>query len=351
MARGRLTWILLGLALIFGSAAVAQTYPSHDDVYVNDFAHILTPTESSRIRTALAGLYDQTGIEAVVVTLPTMLAYGHHGEIEPFATGLFNAWGVGNAGSNNGVMLLVAQNDRQMRIEVGSGYGASMDAQMQSIIDRRILPEFRNGRFGPGISAGVDDLVSALLRHAGKAPAAGFLDPVRRGIDTMSGTMMAVLAAVGAGALALATRLYQLWRRSRPRLCPVDGTRMDLMSEDSDDAKLQQGQTTEERLGSVDYDVWHCPKCRHVTIESYRRWFTRYGACRSCNFRTLEGTTTILTAATTSHSGLKRIDYHCHNCSADYSVTKTIPQVSDSDSGRSSFGGGSSSGGGASGRW
>jgi len=83
-------------------------------------------------------------------------------------------------------------------------------------------------------------------------------------------------------------------------------------------------------------------------------WFSRYGACRACGFRTVEGTTTVLDQATTSSEGRKRIDYHCHNCGDNYSVEHAIPRRSDrssSGSRRSSFGGGRSSGGGASGRW
>jgi uncharacterized protein len=126
---------------------------------------------------------------------------------------------------------------------------------------------------------------------------------------------------------------------------------MELMREAADDSRLQPGQTIEEQLGSVDYDVWHCAACQHVTIESYRRWFSGYGACRSCNYRTLQGTTTIVSAASTTSTGLKRISYHCHNCGANWVETRIIPEISSASSGRSSFGGGSSSGGGGSGRW
>ena len=286
-----------------------------------------------------------------MVTMATMRAYGYSGQIEPFATGLFNYWAIGNAALNNGVLLLVAKDDRQMRIELGSCYAKSMSARMQKIIDTRLLPQFRQGRFGAGISAGVDDLVQVLLANADVAAPVGFLAPVERSINSLSGIMKAVVVAIGVGILALATRLYQLWRRRYPRVCPVDGQRMDLLDEKRDDSHLQSGQSVEERLGSVDYDVWDCPKCNHVTIEAYYRWFTRYGACRSCGFKTLEGTTRILRVATTSQTGLRLIDYHCHNCSASYSVERTSAKVSESGSSRSSFGGGSSSGGGASGRW
>ena len=343
--------LCLVLALALGSIAVAQDYPAHGDVYVNDFADILTNTEQGRIRQDLIRLFDQTGIEAVVVTLGTMRTYGHDGQIEPFATGLFNHWGVGNAALDTGVMLLVARDDRQMRIELGQGFDPALDRQLQRLIDTRILPEFRNGRFGPGIMAGVNGLIAALATGTTAPQPAGLLGQVKSGVESLSTTALSVLAGIAAGLAALAMRFYQMWQRSRPRICPVDGHRMELLGEELDDSQLQPGQTTEERLNSVDYDVWDCPKCQHVTVEAYRRWFNRYGACRACGYKTLEGTTTVLREATTSSAGQKRIDYHCHNCAEFYSELKSIPQTSESGSSRTSFGGGRSSGGGASGRW
>lgn len=349
--RALLALLVLALTGFAGPEAKAQEFPDYDDVYVNDFAEVLSLDDEGQIRSQLTDLFQRTGVEAVVVTITTMSLYGHPGPIEPFATELFNTWGVGDARLNNGALILVAKDDRQMRIELGSGYGPDMDGQMQDIIDDTMLPEFRAGRSGSGITLGVDELVGILLIKSGKATPAGFLDTVKRDARHASALTLSILAAIGAALLAGALRLYQMWRRSRPRYCPVDGQRMVLMAEEVDDSQLKPGQTTEEHLGSVDYDVWDCPHCQHVTIEAYPRWFTGYGACRSCSFRTLQGTTTVLKSATTSHSGLKRIDYQCFNCSVTYSTTKTIPQVSESSSGRSSFGGGSSSGGGASGRW
>ncbi|MEO8530799.1 MAG: TPM domain-containing protein, partial [Deltaproteobacteria bacterium] len=141
--------------------------------------------------------------------------------------------------------------------------------------------------------------------------------------------------------------------RTKPRQCPKDQTRMVLLDEQWDDNHLQHGQLTEEQLGSVDYDVWQCQSCKTVTIEGYRKWFTRYGACRECGFRTVEGTEHVVRSATTSSEGLAEVDYHCMNCDTRYTVSRTISRRSESSSSssHSSFGGGSSSGGGASGRW
>jgi uncharacterized protein len=343
--------IALCAALGLADRAKAQDYPAYTDVYVNDFGNLLTDLEETELRNALIDLFDRTGVEAVVVTMTTMKTYGHQGQIEPFATGLFNHWGVGNAARNDGVMVLVAKDDRQMRIELGAGYEPAMDRQMKQIIDREMLPAFRKGQFDQGIEDGVDALILALRARAGQPM--GFmeraLDQASRGTWAVKTLVFSLLA--GAGVFIF--NLFQSWRRSRPRFCPADGQRMDLLDEVWEDKHLQTGQQTEETLDSVQYDVWDCPACNHVTVEGYKRWFSRYGACNACGYKTMEGDTTIIRHATTSSTGLKRIDYHCHHCQHRYSVDRIISKKSESSSGsgRSSFGGGRSSGGGASGRW
>ena len=249
-------------------------------------------------------------------------------------------------------MMLVARQDRVMRLEVGSGYGESKDIAMKDIIEGTILPEFRRDDYVAGISNGVDSVIHNLT---GSWPGEYDAGPVRKAY----GWLQRVLDAIGvwiwaflAPLAAIPVQIYRRWKRNRPRICPIDGSEMTRLDEVWDDNHLQQGQITEEELKSVDYDVWQCPKCDHVTIEAYKAWFSRYGACRSCGYRTVEGDTTIVEPATTSSTGLKRIDYYCHHCHDSYSVTRTIPRKSkSSSSGGGSFGGGSSSGGGASGSW
>lgn len=348
-AIGLLIALLLALPLA-GLRATAQDMPAYHDVYVDDFGNLLDAAQEAQIRARLTRLFDDTGIEAVVVTMTTMRDYGHSGEIEPFATRLFNFWGVGNAARNDGVMMLVARDDRQMRIELGAGYPAAMDARMQDIIDSAMLPRFKQDDYDAGILAGVEQLVQTLSPGAAAAEPLGFADRIATQAKRAGAWLFAILlgglASLGAGGYAL----WLAWQRSRPRYCTVDGQRMVLLGEAGDDLHLQSPQTLEEQLGSVDYDVWSCPTCSRVRIEGHRSWFTRYSACRACGFRTVEGDRTVIRAATTTSTGLERIDYHCLNCNDRHSVERTIPKKSSSSS-RSSFGGGRSSGGGASGRW
>ncbi|MFZ5963617.1 TPM domain-containing protein [Thalassococcus sp. BH17M4-6] len=335
----------------FPIATSAQTYPAYDELFVNDFADLLDSDQEDAIRTELQELREATGIEFTVVTIANMSDYGHEGPIEPFATGLFNDWGVGSAETNDGLMMLVARYDRVMRIEVGAGYGRSQDAAMKSIIEEDILPHFRNDDYARGIDTGVDEVIYQITGtwpgEFDTSTAQKWVSRIWRFIEGLGNWLW----AGAAGIAGLAVQAWRRWQRNKPRNCPIDQRQMTRLDEDWDDNHLQQGQILEETLKSVDYDVWHCDKCGHVTVEAYKAWFSRYGACRQCGFRTVEGDETILRSATTSSSGLKRIDYSCHHCGDAYSVERVIPRKSKSSSGSSSFGGGRSSGGGASGSW
>ncbi|WP_143093094.1 TPM domain-containing protein [Celeribacter neptunius] len=331
--------------------AMAQDYPDYSEIYVNDFADLLGEAVEEDIRERLKTLRRETGVEFTVVTIGAMSDYGHHGEIEPFATGLFNSWGVGDAEKNDGLMMLVSRWDRKIRLEVGSGYGTSMNAPMQQVIDGDILPYFRKDRYEEGISNGVDRTILAVT---GSWPGEYDFDAPQRLFGSFSRFITGLgnwIWAILAGFVPFPLMIYRRWKRNTPRICPNDGMKMTRLDEVWDDNHLQKGQITEEELRSVDYDVWQCPKCEHVKIEGYRAWFSQYSICRNCGYRTVEGDTTILESATTTSTGRKRIDYHCLNCGDEYSVTRTIPKVSKSSSSGGSFGGGSSSGGGASGSW
>lgn len=340
------------LLFISATFANAQDYPDYTELYVNDFAYLLSVEEEEVIRDKLKELRSETDIEFTVVIIDRMSDYGHDGAIEPFATGLFNYWGVGDVSRNDGVMLLVSRLDRVLRIEVGSGYGDTKNDDMAAIIDDKIVPLFRDDEYEKGINRGVDAIIHEV---GGSWPGefnANFFEKLRNrlsfGLDVI-GDWIAVFYAFVAGLLY---RLYRRWKRNKPRICPVDGSKMQRVEELEDEKYLKEGQKLEEKLRSVDYDVWICDQCDHRTIESYKSWFSNYGACRTCNYRTLEADSTILESATTSSTGLKRVDYHCKHCGDKYHTHVTIPKKSKSSSSSSGgFGGGSSSGGGASGSW
>jgi uncharacterized protein len=146
------------------------------------------------------------------------------------------------------------------------------------------------------------------------------------------------------------------WRRYKRRRCPACQALMVRLAESDDDALLEKGQQTEERIGSVDYDVWKCQACsNHFTLR-YPKWFSSFEKCPQCRNRTKSSTQTVIKQATTSSSGSARVVEQCAFCSFRRQYSKVLPRIQSSSSsssgssssGSSSFGGGSSGGGGAS---
>jgi uncharacterized protein len=367
----RLLLALLGaLCLLPISAALAQSaYPERADRFVNDTARLLTDADRVAMRARQQNLLATRGVELVVVTIRSLGDYDvPERTIEDFATKLFNTWGIGDRDRDDGVLLLVAAEDRKVRIEVGSGYGAGYDAAMKRVIDDTILPPFRVGDYSQGIAAGVDGITAALeappavANSAQPAPAEslGAANPAVQAGDDASNIPLYVGGAGALGALGAGAVAYRRYRRARPRTCAQCSSQMTRLDESADDLHLESGQKLEEFLGSVDYDVWRCAGCGNHSIEQYASWFSSYGRCPGCGHRTVEKRERVLVAPTYSSSGRKEIERTCRNCAYHRTDVVTLPRRTRSSSSSSGFrsgssgrssGGGSSSGGGASGSW
>lgn len=361
--------IFIAASLIRTSRAFAQNgYPIPLENEVNDFAGLLTDETASAIRTHLQALRAERSVEMTVVTISAINDYPTgDGTIEQFATGLFNTWGIGDAQLNNGVLILVAAEDREMRIEVGSGYGSRMNDDMQGVINEFMLPAFRQSDFNGGIYLGVRAAIYQITEVWPEDLLPEVTSATQRIISSSGGSAvpqdLAVPAAVGGGAAAVGGGAFALSRfmRRRPRKCPTCGHQMQRLDEVADDAHLSEGQQREEQLHAVDYDVWECPNCETQTQLHYRNWISGYGMCPKCMHRTLQTRSTVLDHATYTSTGTRQTTKTCLHCTYRDQFTTVIPMKvrssggssngSRSSSSRSSFGGGRSSGGGASGKW
>ncbi len=162
-ARARWSMPLFAVALVFvASVAAALTFPPLTGRIV-DQASILSPVAKAAIEPKLAELEDKSGIQLVVATVTSLEGQ----EIEPYANELFRTWKLGEAKKNNGVLLLVAPNERRVRIEVGYGLeGTLTDALSKVIITNAITPRFKTGDFSGGVTRGVDDIITVLTTDA-----------------------------------------------------------------------------------------------------------------------------------------------------------------------------------------
>ncbi|HSU49577.1 MAG TPA: TPM domain-containing protein [Segetibacter sp.] len=125
---------------------------------VNDYTHTLTQDQQYSLEQKLVAYDDSTSNQVVVVIIPTTNDY----DLVDYATKLGRAWGVGNKKTNNGVVLLIAKNDRKVFIAPGYGLeGALPDITTKSIIDNVILPNFKNEDFYRGIDLGTTAIFKA----------------------------------------------------------------------------------------------------------------------------------------------------------------------------------------------
>jgi len=151
--------VLPCVLLLWAAAALAApSFPALTGRIVDD-ANIIPPAMEAELDAKLAAQEASTGDQFVVVTLSSLQGY----DIADYGYQLGRHWGIGQAGRDNGVLLIVAPNEREVRIEVGYGLeGTLTDALSRIIIDNAILPRFRNGDMAGGISAGADDVLKVL---------------------------------------------------------------------------------------------------------------------------------------------------------------------------------------------
>ena len=173
------------IAVIAAPLLAAPQFPPLTGRVVDE-AGLLTPAQRQQLTGVLAQFEAATKRQVVVATVKSLQGY----PIEDYGVQLGRAWGIGEKGKNTGAILLVAPNERKVRIEVGYGLeGELTDSISSTIINQRILPAFRQGQYGQGIVTGTGAILQALgwtganaaiplppVRPAAAAPGAG--DPL-----------------------------------------------------------------------------------------------------------------------------------------------------------------------------
>ena len=135
------------LTLSLSSFAWAANYPKPIGP-VNDFANVIDQQNKTKLTTLLTALQNQTGIAMVIVTIPSL----EGSDIESYAVDLYKKWGVGQKGSDKGILILAAIKDRNARIEVGYGLESVVpDAFAGRILREVLFPYFKKGLYGEGL--------------------------------------------------------------------------------------------------------------------------------------------------------------------------------------------------------
>lgn len=197
--------LALFLCLTQALPVLAFTIPKQNAAfYVNDTADLMDDEEENYIIAASEDLYSKTGAQVVVVTVKSL----EGASIEEYATELFRSYGIGDAEKNNGVLFLLSLDDRECRIEVGYGLeGAINDAKAGRIMDKYMIPYFKEGKWGEGIVNGADAIFDEIcteydvtIEHNEPKVPAGTNTESEKGVDsktTMGFIFSGIAALVG----------------------------------------------------------------------------------------------------------------------------------------------------------
>ncbi len=390
MKKITLLWLLILLCPWTGFAYTVDQVPNvhlhNAQRFVTNPDGILSAETVNRLDQMLVNLEQTNTSEVAVVALNTI---GNE-DIDIFATDLFTQWGIGKK-NDNGLLVLLVLDQRKITFRTGYGLeGVLPDAICKRIQSRYIIPRFREGDYDQGIYDGMQAVAQVLttpeaVEEITAAPTEKETDwrAILQGYLTLSFVVSILLLAwiiwnntryakedsyerykrlVTARPLALigcflfpifvvvlygwlSLRLKRL--RNKTRVCESCGKPMRKLQEDEDNRYLTPQEDTEERLNSVDYDVWLCDHCGDTLVYPYENQYTQYKKCPYCQSKaySFEGDH-ILRQATTMSAGLGEKRYHCAHCRKTDRKQYIIPMIVASSIGGSSRGGGSGFGGG-----
>jgi uncharacterized protein len=327
-----------------------------DGTWVTDIPGALRSDTIARLNATISAFERNSSAEMAIVIVGSL----DGSTVEDVAAKLFELWGIGKKSKDNGLLLLWSTGDRRVRVEVGYGFeGVLPDGKVGAILDNYVIPKFKAREFDAGILEGVDALLAAANNEPVVLPpeaSESYEGGLESWIPTSLPSWLPVLGSIPVGLGSIVG--FRKWRRYRRRLCPQCQTRMTVLGEAEDDAFLQEGQVAEERVHSVDYDVWRCPSCAYTFTLRYARWISPHSKCPQCAYRTKTSSQRTIVRATTTSEGEAVVTEKCAFCSFTLEYKKVLPKLPESSSsssssysggdGGSSFGGGSSGGGGAS---
>jgi uncharacterized protein len=152
-------FLFLFLSLTTGAAEAAEVIPPKPTRYFNDYARVVSPAAADQLNRTLEDFEKQTSSQIVVAVFPKMQS---DSSIEDYTVRVAQSWRVGQARTNNGAVLFVFVQDRQMFLQVGYGLEPVLtDALSKTIIENEIKPHFQRGNYEAGLTAGITAILQA----------------------------------------------------------------------------------------------------------------------------------------------------------------------------------------------
>lgn len=424
----RLLSFLLIVCVVCGMHAQVYTPAEMPNVqvadlnqYVSDPGHLLSSATAAEVNSRLKSLREQTTVEMVVAIPPEI------GDESPneWCEQLFTLWGIGKTDKDNGVLLMISPGSRSAFIMPGYGVeGVLTDIACNNIFTKTIVPAMRDNDLDKAVLDASSLIVTALedpavaeeLRSSEEdnfSVAFEGLDPavIWTFIRYVAGAMLLLsvvmfcfdcyntrkyksnytkaefwrshlvtyfwlgLLSVGAGLVVfiLAFLRYRFLRTRRIK-CSTCGAMMHRLPEDKDNELLSDSQDFEEKLNTVDYDVWECPECGTIERFPFRTRQKKYTECPSCHTVAMcLDHDAVIRPATIRSEGVGEKVYECRFCHYRDRRPYRIPRKEDPSAalaaaaaigsmGRGGhggggggfgggFGGGATGGGGAGGSW
>ncbi|HEY9481127.1 MAG TPA: TPM domain-containing protein [Candidatus Paceibacterota bacterium] len=192
------------VSLVSANAVLAYVSPGVATGYVNDFAKILTDEQRATLENKIGNFERPAGVELAVVTVPSL----EDETIESYAVKLFEEWKIGKARADNGLLILVAPNDRAARIEVGYGLEPVVtDAAASGIIRNIMIPAFKVGDWYGGVNGATDAVISLV---EGSTDASSFAVPAQRPVRDY-GSLAFVAIVIGLNLISVMARTKSWW--------------------------------------------------------------------------------------------------------------------------------------------
>lgn len=369
--------------------------------HVSDQDDLLDNETENEINNLLSSLQKSTTAEVAVVVINGT----DRTSARDLSMELFDLWGVGKKGSDNGLIILLCVESREIFMRTGYGLeGALPDALATEICNERMAPYFKQGEWGKGLLTGVEIVCGVLYeeyQQNGYAEYENFewallllvylnlcviffvaavifinmkaakVDPNNKlekiNVVKKSSVVWLCVGILFLPALFLLLIWVYQWKTARIRkhkiVCHC-GSEMELLSESQEDSFLDAIKQLEEKIGSRDYDVWLCKKCKNTIIYPYDKIFSVYDKCPSCGAKTYKKKyDSMVREPSVNHDGLMKIVFECKNCKYRDEKTKVLPKtppviISGGIGGNrgggnfpGSWGGGFSGGGGGGGRF
>jgi len=173
----RSIWLCLAVIAAMATATASAALPARPDGPILDAANIISPADKAALDAKLRAYNEATGRAIIVATVPSLDGM----EIEDYAQQLAETWDIGGKESENGLLFLIAPNERRLRIATGRGLQERMTDIMSGRIIRDVVtPRFKAGDLSGGIVAGVDAIIAQLDMDPAQAKAIEEAEMARR---------------------------------------------------------------------------------------------------------------------------------------------------------------------------